>query len=69
MNLADKKYLMLLTAILVLLVYLLVRQPEKYRSGRFEYRYGFVDTNPMRRVSDPFDKCSPENFDECITFA
>ena len=34
---------------------------ESYTSGR----YGFVDTNPSRRVSGFFDNCSPENMEDC----
>jgi hypothetical protein len=34
---------------------------ESYRSLQADYRYGFVDTNPARRVSDAFD--SPDRSD------
>lgn len=40
-----------------LIVYLIYRVNEGYTSGRPDYRYGFVDTNPARRVSDAFDSC------------
>jgi hypothetical protein len=69
MNTSNKIYVTLLTLSIALMIYLLMRQPEKYRSGRIDYRYGFVDTNPVRRISGPFDNCSPENFDECVTIA
>lgn len=38
---------------------------EKYRSVGAAYRYGFVDTNPMRRTGQFFDTCSPENMEDC----
>jgi hypothetical protein len=38
---------------------------EKYRPPNAEYRYSFVDTNPMRRVGSFFDNCSPENMEDC----
>lgn len=38
---------------------------EKYRPPNADYKYSFVDTNPARRVSAFFDKCSPENMSDC----
>lgn len=52
-----KKASILIVALILLALYMSNRQSEKY-SGRAAYRYGFVDTNPARRVSDAFD--SPE---------
>ena len=52
-----KKASILIVALIMLALYMSNRQSEKY-SGRAAYRYGFVDTNPARRVSDAFD--SPE---------
>jgi hypothetical protein len=52
-----KKASILIVALILLALYMSNRQSEKY-SGHAAYRYGFVDTNPARRVSDAFD--SPE---------
>jgi len=38
---------------------------EKYRPPNADYKYGFVDTNPARRVGAFFDNCSPENMEDC----
>jgi hypothetical protein len=38
---------------------------EKYRPPNADYKYNFVDTNPVRRVSAFFDNCSPENMEDC----
>ncbi len=51
--------------VLSVVLYLLISQSEKYRSGRRDHRYAFVDTNPVRRVSGFFDNCSPENMEDC----
>ena len=53
-----KKVSILIVALILLALYMSNCQSEKY-SGRAAYRYGFVDTNPARRVSDAFD--SPEH--------
>jgi hypothetical protein len=42
-----------------------VQAAEKYRMRQSDYRYGFVDTNPMRRTGQFFDTCSPENMEDC----
>jgi len=57
MNFNNKTTVVLAVTVLAL-IYLYLNRPEKY-SGRTDYRYGFVDTNPARRVSDAFD--SPEH--------
>ena len=46
---------------LSVVVWMVNRANEKYSTGRPAYRYGFVDTNPTRRVSDAFD--SPDRRD------
>ena len=48
--------------ILILVTLFLLRGKEAYRT---DYRYGFVDTNPVRRTSQFFDTCSPENMADC----
>jgi hypothetical protein len=48
----------LLFAIVFVIAWMVFRSQEKYQAGRTDYRYGFIDTNPARRVSDAFD--SPE---------
>lgn len=58
MNFSNKKVSIVIVALTLLALYMSNRQSEKY-SGRTAYRYGFVDTNPTRRVSDAFD--SPEH--------
>jgi hypothetical protein len=42
-------------AIILVVVWMINCATEKYVSGRHSYRYGQVDTNPERRVSDAFD--------------
>lgn len=46
---------LLLIAIIIVIVWMMCMSKETYTSGRNDYRYGFVDTNPTRRVSDAFD--------------
>tara|TARA_R100000908_G_scaffold58216_1_gene34251 strand:+ start:3793 stop:3999 length:207 start_codon:yes stop_codon:yes gene_type:complete len=53
--------LLLIAAVCAFIVYVIYCVREGYVSGRADYRYGFVDTNPSRRVSDAFD--SPERSD------
>jgi len=48
-----------LTLFLALVVVALMSRCEKYLMD------ARVDTNPMRRTSQFFDECSPENFEEC----
>lgn len=38
---------------------------EGYTPLQKAYSFGFIDTNPSRRVSSYFDQCSPENFSDC----
>jgi hypothetical protein len=51
--------------LLVMIVYITFKAPEKYEYNRAVYRYGSIDTNPMRRVSGPFDGCSPGDMSGC----
>jgi hypothetical protein len=53
--------LLLIATVCVFIVYAIYYVREGYNSGRAEYRYVFIDTNPSRRVSDAFD--SPERSD------
>lgn len=53
--------LLLIAAVSAFIVYVVYCVREGYTNGRADYRYGFVDTNPARRVSDAFD--SPERSD------
>jgi len=47
-------------AVLIVAVWMVYRA-ERYQAGRTDYRYGFVDTNPVRRVSDAFDSPNISN--------
>lgn len=47
--------LLKIAVVCAVIVYLIYRVREGYSAGRPDYRYGFVDTNPSRRVSDAFD--------------
>jgi|TARA_B110000977_G_scaffold34523_1_gene46146 hypothetical protein len=47
-----KNQYLLAIAVLVVVLWMLYRSNEGYNTG---YKYGFVDTNPTRRVSDAFD--------------
>lgn len=53
--------LLLIAVVCAFIVYVIYCVREGYNTGRADYRYGFVDTNPARRVSDVFD--SPERSD------
>ena len=53
--------LLLIATVCAFLVYVISCVRKGYTSGRADYRYGFIDTNPARRVSDAFD--SPERSD------
>ena len=53
--------LLKIAAVCAVIVYIVYRVREGYTAGRADYRYGFVDTNPSRRVADAFD--SPERSD------
>lgn len=57
------KYLLIYIILIVIALYSI---PEKYVPNRGYYRYGSIDTNPARRVSGPFDTCSPEDLEGCV---
>ena len=65
MNMSDKRTLSVLAIVVSIVVYLIVKNKEMYRSEQSDYRYGFVDTNPVRRTAGFFDNCSPENMEDC----
>ena len=52
-------------AIVLILSFTGIQAAEKYRSAGAAYRYGSIDTNPMRRTGQFFDTCSPENMADC----
>lgn len=52
-------------ALLVVLLVAYKKRSELYRPLSAAHRLGFIDTNPARRVSDAFDQCSPENWEDC----
>jgi hypothetical protein len=56
----NNRYLLAL-ALLIVVVWMVYKSRELYQSGRTDYRYGFVDTNPSRRVSDAFDSPNIDN--------
>lgn len=56
---------LLLVSVAVIVVFLMMKCKEKYIPDQSAYRYGFVDTNPARRTSQFFDRCSPENMEDC----
>jgi hypothetical protein len=57
---------LLLVLIVIFVAVLLSNElKEKYTPKQSDYRYGFIDTNPMRRTSQFFDNCSPENMEDC----
>lgn len=55
----NNKHLLILALAVVMLW--MVYRTEGYQAGRNAYRYGSVDTNPMRRVSDAFDSPNHKN--------
>ena len=65
MNMSDKRTLLVLAIVVSIVVYLIVKNKEMYRSEQSDYRYGFVDTNPVPRTAAFFDNCAPENMEDC----
>jgi hypothetical protein len=66
MNNTQKGSWVAVTVILVIVAIIIgFQMSEKYRPAGADYRYGFVDTNPARRVGQFFDTCSPENMADC----
>tara|TARA_R110000803_G_scaffold16170_2_gene44383 strand:+ start:1180 stop:1386 length:207 start_codon:yes stop_codon:yes gene_type:complete len=53
--------LLKIAAVCAVIVYIVYRAREGYTAGRADYRYGFVDTNPSRRVADAFDSPNIDN--------
>jgi hypothetical protein len=51
--------------ITLIAIFVSIQMAEKYRPRQSDYRYGFVDTNPVRRTGQFFDTCSPENMSDC----
>jgi hypothetical protein len=51
--------------ITLIAIFVSIQMAEKYRPRQSDYRYGFVDTNPVRRTGQFFDTCSPENMADC----
>ena len=56
----NNRYLLAL-ALLIVVVWMVYKSRELYRTGVMDYSYGGIDTNPSRRVSDAFD--SPNIYD------
>jgi|TARA_B110000259_G_scaffold167156_1_gene195290 hypothetical protein len=65
MNMSDKRTLIVLAIVAAIVVYLVVKNKEKYMPIGADYRYNTVDTNPERRTAGFFDHCSPENMADC----
>lgn len=55
----------LMVAVAVVIIYMMMKCRERYIPDKSAYRYGFVDTNPQRRIAGFFDHCSPENMADC----
>jgi hypothetical protein len=66
MNNAQRgAWIALVIALIVMGTLVGTKLAERYRPANAEYRYGFIDTNPMRRTGQFFDTCSPENMADC----
>ena len=66
MNNTQKGSWIAVAAVVALIaIFVSIQVGEKYRPVGADYRYGFVDTNPMRRTGQFFDTCSPENMADC----
>ena len=66
MNNSQKGAWILVVLVIALVVtFAGVQVAEKYRPEQSAYRYGFIDTNPVRRTGQFFDTCSPENMADC----
>ena len=52
MKLSDKRTLIVLAIVAAIVVYLVVKNKEKYMPIGADYRYNTVDTNPERRTLD-----------------
>ena len=49
----------------IITTFVVIQVSEKYRPLQSDYKYGFIDTNPVRRTGQFFDTCSPENMQDC----
>lgn len=66
MNNAQRgAWIALVIALIVMGTLVGTKLAERYRPANADYRYGFIDTNPMRRTGQFFDTCSPENMADC----
>jgi hypothetical protein len=66
MNNSKKGAWIAVVLVITLVIFFVsVQVGEKYRPRQSDYRYGFVDTNPVRRTGQFFDTCSPENMADC----
>jgi hypothetical protein len=58
------KVILILSALIMAVLWFRLKN-ETYRPLSAAHRLGFIDSNPARRVSGPFDGCSPENWQDC----
>lgn len=66
MNNAQKgAWIAVAITVALIAIFASIQVAEKYRARQSDYRYGFIDTNPMRRTGQFFDTCSPENMADC----
>ena len=66
MNNSQKgAWILVVLVIALVMTFAGVQVAEKYRPEQSAYRYGFIDTNPVRRTGQFFDTCSPENMEDC----
>jgi hypothetical protein len=66
MNNAQRgAWIALVIALIVMGTLVGTKLAERYRPANADYRYGFIDTNPVRRTGQFFDTCSPENMADC----
>lgn len=55
----------ILVIVVAVITVVALMNKELYRPAGADYRYGLIDTNPMRRTGQFFDTCSPENMEDC----
>ena len=66
MNNAQKgSWVAVMIVLALVAVFVSIQVAEKYRPPQSDYKYGFIDTNPVRRTGQFFDTCSPENMEDC----
>ena len=69
----DSEFFKFLFILLILVVFIVLQYKglspspfsEGYSAAENPYKYNLVDRNPVRRVSSFFDRCSPENLEDC----